>query len=62
MTHYSRTLTSEDHYDARSCAGPLLSPAKSFVKSFTLFRTLPCSRLQSFHDGLSVPDLDLVRP
>ena len=30
MTHYSRTLTSQEHYDDRSCARPLLSLAKSF--------------------------------
>ena len=27
MTHYSRTLTSEAHYDDRSCARPLFRPA-----------------------------------
>ena len=27
MTHYSRTLTSEAHYDDRSCAWPLFRPA-----------------------------------
>ena len=30
MTRYSRTLTSQEHYDDRSCARPLLSPAQSF--------------------------------
>ena len=30
MTHYSRTLTSEAHYDDRSCARPLFRPAFLF--------------------------------
>ena len=30
MTHYSRTLTSEAHYDDRSCARPLFRPACLF--------------------------------
>ena len=43
--HYSMTLTSQEHYDDRSCARPLLSLAKSSgvgtpPQSFTLFRSL----------------------
>ena len=31
MIHYSRTLTSQEHYDDRLCARPMLSLDESFV-------------------------------
>ena len=55
MTHYSRTLTSEAHYDDRSCARPLFRPCSFFVSDSSGGSGGVCDR-----DDPHPPPLELV--